>query len=220
VAQRKAEQEFVARARETETAPKGWPAALIMFHMSMWRERLLHALNEMAEGRPQPAPPAGSIDEINDAELATGIGTPLADAAARSDTLFGELIAVHEKLGEKPMEWSAAKTTTEAVLRNSYIHPRNHMFAYLKENGDEVAAHRLFEDAEAAMRDAGAPPLIRAIAMYNLAGVRAAQGRDDDAFELLAESLRTRPDMRTQLARDADFSSLHRDARFEELLKA
>ena len=192
----------------------------MMFHMSMWRERLRHALNELAEARPQPAPPRAASTRSTTRswrpESALRLRTP-----RRGPTLFlSELIAVHEKLGEKPMEWSAAKTTTEAVLRNSYIHPRNHMFAYLKENGDEVAAHRLFEDAEAAMRDADAPPLIRAIAMYNLAGVRAAQGRDDDAFELLAESLRTRPDMRTQLARDADFSSLHRDARFEELLKA
>jgi hypothetical protein len=173
----------------------------------------------MAEGRPQPPPPAASIDEINDAELPTGIGTPLADAAARSDTLLGELIAVYATLGERPMEWAVAKTTTEAVLRNSYIHPRNHMFAYLKENGDEEAAGRLIEEAEAAMRAAEAPPMIRAAAMCKLAGVRAAEGRKDQAFELLRESLNMRPEMKAQIARDAELSSLHGDPRFEEILR-
>jgi hypothetical protein len=218
--QRKAEQDFVSQARDSEKAPKGWPAALIMFHMSMWRERLLHALEEMAEGRPQPPPPPGTIDEINDAELPTGIGTPLLDAAARSDTLFGELIVVYERVGDQPMEWNTARTTTEAVLRNSYIHARNHMFAYLKENGDQDAAYRLFEEAEAAMGEAWAPQSIRAIAMCNLAGVRAGEGRKDEALDLLGQALGMRPDMKAPVSRDAAFSSLHGDERFEALLRA
>lgn len=219
-AERKTEQDFVARARDSETAPKGWPAALVMFHMSMWRERLLHALNEMNEGRPQPPPPAGSIDEINDAELATGIGTPLADAASRSDTLLGQLIEVYGKLGDRPMEWNTARTTTEAVLRNSYIHPRNHMYAYLKENGEEEAAERLIEEAATTLREAEAPSLILAASIYNLAVVRAAQGRKDDAFDLLREALGMRPEMRAHAALDADLGPLRGDDRFLEMVKA
>jgi hypothetical protein len=217
--QRKAEEDFVADARENEKAPKGWPVALIMFHCSMWRERLLHAMAEIAEGRPQPPPP-GNVDDVNDAELASGIGTPLADAAARSDKLFCEIIELYGKLGDRPIEWNTAKTTTEAVLRNSYIHPRNHMFAYLEENGEDEEARLLFEEAEAAMREAEAPPAIRAAAMCNLAGVRGAEGRKDEAFELLRESFSIRPEMRVQVARDAKFSPLHGDPRFGEILKA
>src|SRR5207245_10418599 len=84
--ERKVEQECVEQARKTESAPKGWPAALIMFHLGMWRERLRNGLADLAEGREfTPAP--SNIDEVNDAELANGIGTPLTDAAARSDRL-------------------------------------------------------------------------------------------------------------------------------------
>ena len=217
-AERETEREFVAMALSSETAPKGWPAALVMFHISMWRERLLHAAKEVADGRPQPPSP-GSVDEINDAELASGIGTPLADAAARSDTLLGELIEVYEKLGERPIEWNAAKTTTEAVLRNSYTHPRNHMSEYMRENGDLDGAHRLIEESAAEMRQAGAPPLVLGTAIYNLGCVRASQQRIDDAVGLLGEALRLRPDMREAAAVDSDLAPLRGDPRFQALVK-
>ena len=132
--QRKAEQDFVAEALKSETAPKGWPAALVMFHIAMWRERLRNALADLAEDRPF-APPPENIDELNDAELVGGIGTPLTDAAGRADLLMGEMIDLYGRLGERPMAWFTAKTSTEAMLRNSYIHPRVHVSAYLKENG-------------------------------------------------------------------------------------
>jgi hypothetical protein len=80
--EREQEKQFVAEAIRSETQPKGWPAALVMFHISMWRERLRDALTEFRHARPYAAPPE-NIDEVNDAELASGIGAPLADAAAR-----------------------------------------------------------------------------------------------------------------------------------------
>src|SRR6202140_3593140 len=128
--------DFVAEALQSETQPKGWPAALVMFHISMWRERLRDALTEFRHARPYMAPPE-TIDEINDAELASGIGTPLADAAARADKLLTELIALAGELGDRPFKWFTANTTGEALLRNSFIHPRNHLFEYLRENGDQ-----------------------------------------------------------------------------------
>jgi hypothetical protein len=216
--QRKAEEDFVADARENEKAPKGWPVALIMFHCSMWRERLLHAMAEIAEGRPQPPPP-GNVDDVNDAELASGIGTPLADAAARSDKLFGEIIELYGKLGDRPIEWNTAKTTTEAVLRNSYIHPRNHMTAYRKENGDADGARRLTEEGAAQMREAGAPPLILGSAIYNLACARANQEQKNEALELLGEALQLRPDLKPTAAEDPELLSLREDPGFQALLR-
>lgn len=216
--ERRAEQEFVDRAREAESAPKGWPAALLMFHLGMWRERMRNSLTELAEGRP-PTPPPSNTDEVNDAELPNGIGTPLADAAARSDHLLGEIIELYKKLGDRPFEWYRWKTTTDAVLGNSYTHPRIHMYEYLRENGELERANRLFEEAVPAMKEASTSPLVRGIAIYNLACARANQGRTDEAIELVAYALELRPDMKPSAAEDSDLRPLREDPRFQELIK-
>ena len=215
--QRKVEQEFVDRARKSESAPKGWPAALIMFHLGMWRERMRNALTDVAEGRSYTPP--GNADEINDAELPNGIGTPLADAAARSDHLLAEIIALREKLGDRPFQWYRWSTTTEAILGNSYTHPRVHMFGYLKENGDVEGACRLFEEAAPEMRAASENPDVHATAHYNVACARVAQGRTDEALEELEQAFTKRPELRAQAARDSDFAPIHDDPRFLEMVK-
>ena len=216
--QRELEREFVAEALKSETQPKGWPAALVMFHISMWRERLRNALIEFRHARPYAAPPE-SIDEVNDAELASGIGTPLADAAARSDNLLSELIGLAGELGDRPFKWFTASTTGEALLRNSYVHPRNHISEYMRENGDHAAAYRTVEDGAAQMRAIEAPPLILGATLYNLAAVRAGQGRLEDALVLLEEAMPMRPDVVLLAATDADFAPLRENARFKELVK-
>jgi len=216
--QRDLEREFVAEALESETQPKGWPAALVMFHISMWRERLRNALTEFRHARPYAAPPE-SIDEVNDAELASGIGTPLADAAARSEKLLTELIGLAGELRERPFKWFTANTTGEALLRNSYVHPRNHIGEYMRENGNHAAAYRVVEDGAVRMRAIEAPPLILGATLYNLAAVRAAQGRLDDALLLLEEARPMRPDAVLLAAADADFEPLRDNARFKAFVK-
>lgn len=208
------------KARRSETAPKGWPAALVMFHLGMWRERMRTSLTELAEGRtPSPPPPIERQDELNDAELAGGIGIPLSDAAARCEHLLAELMDVYERLGEQPFQWYGAKTTTEAVLRGSYIHTRAHMAEYYKENGDEDAAWRLLEDAVTDLRSAQAPGLVMGAALYNLAIARVDQDRRDEAIELLREAIPMRPDIKTAAAADSDFGDLRDDPRFQDLVQ-
>jgi tetratricopeptide (TPR) repeat protein len=216
-AQREVERQFVVEVRKSEKQPKGWPAALILFHISMWRERLRNALSEVRDGRPY-LPPPENIDEVNDAEVASGLGVSLADISERSDTLLASLIALSEQLGERPFKWFTASTTTEALLRNSYIHPRNHIVDYLIENGDQAGAERLVEEAASEMREVSAPPLALGAALYNLAGVRATQGRLDDAIELLQEALPMRPDMRAVAPTDPDLAPLREDPRFKEIV--
>lgn len=216
--ERKAEQDFVELTLRNERAPRGWPAALIMFHVGMWRERLRNALADLAAGR-DPARPPRDIDEFNASELADGIGTPIADAAGRADHLHGELIELYRAIGERRLEWYTARNTTEAILRNSYMHPRNHMYAYLRENGEDAHAFDLFEQAFTEMREASAPALILQSSQYNLACVRAAQGRIDDAIELLKEVLAARPDLKAAAPGEADFATLREDARFQELVR-
>jgi hypothetical protein len=218
-AQREMEREFAAEMRKSEKQPKGWPAALILFHISMWRERLRNALTDVRDGRPYPPPPE-NIDEVNDAEVASGLGVSLSDISERSDTLLASLIALSEQLGERPFKWFTASTTTEALLRNSYIHPRNHIVEYLTENGDEAGAARMVEDAASEMRDVSAPPLALGAVLYNLACLRAKQGRLDDALDLLKEALPMRPDIRAAASTEPDLAPLRDDARFKQVVSS
>jgi len=217
-AQRKVERDFLDEARRTETAPKGWPAALVMFHISTWRELLRNAMMEVAEGRSFNPPPE-NIDEFNDTSLPSGIGTPLNDAAARADHLMQEVIGLYDRLGERPFDWYIARDTTVAVLRNSYTHPRTHLFGYLKENGNADRANQLWEEARSDMEAASAPTLIVGAVLYNLAVTRIAQGRLDEALDLLEESFPMRPDLKESAAGDSDLAALHDSARFQALLK-
>ena len=206
---------------QTESAPKGWPAALLMFHVGMWRERMRDALTDLAEGRtPKPPPPIERQDEVNDAELANGIGTPLADAAARSDHLLAEIIALYEKLGDRPFQWYRWSTTTDAILANSYTHPRIHLFEYLRENGEPDRGYQLLEDAVPEMQEASGNPFVHGTALYNLACVRVHQQRLDDALENLEQALKLRPEMKAAAPKDSDLAALHEDPRFQELVKS
>jgi hypothetical protein len=203
----------------SEKTPKGWPAALVVFHLGMWRERLRNALSDTADGK-EFTHPSENVDELNDAELPQGIGTPLADVAARADHLMGELIDLYERLGDQPFKWYTSTSTTEAVLRNSYTHPRLHLAEYWKENGDLDRAAQLWEVGVTDLRAADAPPRLVANALYNLACARARQGAADDALQLLAEALPVSEILKAAAPQDADLESLYDNPRFQELVKS
>jgi hypothetical protein len=216
--ERKLEQEFVETARKAESAPRGWPAALVIFHMGMWRERLRNGLAAVNEGHDYEPPPA-NINEFNDEELARGIGTPLIDAAGRSDHLLAEIIELYGALGDRAMDWGICKTTTEAVLRNSYLHPRTHITEYFRENDELERANRLVGETVDELRAAGAPRLVMGAALYNLACCRVGEGRHEDALALLKEAFPMRPDIQANASQDAELGTLRDDPRFQELIK-
>lgn len=186
----------------------------------MWRERLRNALVDVSQGR-EFVHPSEEVDELNDSELPAGIGTPLADAAARSDLLLGELIDLYSKVGgERPIKWYAAQNTTEAVLRNSYTHPRLHMSEYWKENGELDRAGRIWEEAVDELGPAGAPPRFLALARYNLACIEVHRGRHDVAIGLLQEALPDSEILSANAPKDPDLEPLRGDPRFQELIAA
>jgi tetratricopeptide (TPR) repeat protein len=160
------------------------------------------------------------VDEVNDAELANGIGTPLNDAAARSDHLLGEIIELYAKVGDRPLEWYRWKTTTEAVIGNSYMHPRVHIYEYLRENGDAERANALFEQAVVDLEEvSSSSPVIKGVALYNLACARVNQQRLDEAIEILEQALPLRPDLRMLAPDDPDMRPLADDPRFQALTR-
>lgn len=129
-----------------------------MFHVAMWRERMRDCLATTVDGRTYELP--GDRDEINDAELANGIGTPLGDAAGRASRLLTEIVDLLAKVGDRPVNWFGEHAATEAVLRNSYTHPRRHICDYMLENGEADAARKLRDDGLSELRAIAAPDYV------------------------------------------------------------
>jgi tetratricopeptide (TPR) repeat protein len=168
--------------------------------------------------RPVNAQP-GDIDEFNDAEMAGAAGMSLADAAARADAALTSPIAMLETMGDQPFKWYMADTTAEAIVRNSYIHPRVHLAEQFVERGDVARGQALLEESASEMRRAEAPAHLLGAALYNLAGVRTAQGRHEEALALLEEALPVRPDLKVGAATDPDLAPLRDSPRFHALIE-
>ena len=215
-AQQEIERAFLAETEGKPDPPGGWSASMMFFHLAKWRERLWNALAGASEGRPVDAP-AGNIDELNDREMEGAARVSLTDAAARSDAALTSLIAMLETMGDVPFSWYAAETVAEAVVRNSYVHPRIHLADQLLARGEEARSQRLLEESASQMRRAEAPGHILGAALYNLARVRIAQDRRDEALALLEEGVRMRRDLKATAKDDPDLAALRDSPRFQAL---
>jgi hypothetical protein len=215
-AEQETERAFFAEVEGKPDPLEGWSPAMMFFHVAQWRDRLWNGLAGAGEGRPVN-PPEGDIDELNDAEMAGADGVSLADAAARSDAALTSLIAMFETMGDRPFNWYTAETTAEALIRNSYIHPRIHLADQYVQRGAVARSRRLLEESASEMRRAEAPGHILGAALYNLAAVRVAQDRVEEALALLEEGLPMRRDLKAVAREDPDLASLRDSTRFRAL---
>src|ERR1700730_18481023 len=154
--QRETERRFVTEAATEPDFPGGWPAGLLMAHIASWRNRLRDSLIEVSRGLPVSGPPA-DIDGVNAAQLARDAGISLEEAATRAETGLADLLDLWATIGDRPFSWFTAKTIGEALVRNSYIHPRRHLAEHYVERGDRVRGDRLKNETLAELRRVGAP---------------------------------------------------------------
>jgi hypothetical protein len=215
--QREAERRFVAEAMGEPDFPRGWSTALLMAHIASWREVLRGGLIDASRGEPVSAPTI-DVDAFNAVQLARNAGVRLEEAARRADTLLGDLIDLWATLGDRPFSWYIAKTTGEALVRNSYAHPRNHLAEHFIERGDRARGYQMYEESAVALRQAEAPPMTLGTALYNLACARVSQRRHDEALRLLEEALPMRADIRAGAAGDPDLAPLRSDPRFRRII--
>ncbi|HET9849530.1 MAG TPA: tetratricopeptide repeat protein [Candidatus Dormibacteraeota bacterium] len=144
----------------------------------------------------------------------------LAEAWKRSEAVARELIELWHEVGDRPLKWYIANTTGEAIVRNSYFHPRNHIAEHIAVRGDQSEAARVFEETVAELRKIDVPAHTLGPALCNLARARLAQGRPDEALGLLEEGIPLRPDLAGLIAADVDFAVLRSEPRFRSLLLA
>jgi len=154
--QREFERRFVADAATEPDFPRGWSAGLLMAHIAGWRGRLRDCLIEVSRGLPVSGPPA-DIDAVNATELAANAGISLDEAATRAERRLGDLIDLWSTLGDRPFSWFTARTTGEALVRNSYIHPRRHLAEHYAERGDQLRGVELHKETLAELRRIDAP---------------------------------------------------------------
>jgi hypothetical protein len=154
--QRETERRFVAEAATEPDFPRGWPAALLLAHIASWRNRLRDSLIQASRGQPVSGPPP-DIDAFNAVELASNAGVSLEEAAARAQALLADLIDLWATVGDRPFEWFTAQTTSEALIRNSYIHPRRHLAEHYLERGDQSRGTEIREETLAELHRVDAP---------------------------------------------------------------
>ena len=164
-------------------------------------------------------PPPQDIDAFNASKLAQDTGVPLAAAATRSDQSLETLIDMWKAIGDRPFAWYFATTNGEALIRNSYAHPRIHLAEHFIERGDQARGYQIYEESAAELRKAEAPGHILGPALYNLACARVGQGRLDEALRLLEEALPMRADIRAAAQKDKDLAPLRDDPRFEAMVR-
>ena len=215
--EREAERQFVSEAAAEAPHPTGWPAALLMFHVASWREQLRDGLIQASRGEARPAPPS-DVDAFNAATLAKGSGVLLSDAASSAEGLLDDLVDLWATIGDRPFSWYIARTTGEALVRNSYVHPRNHISEHFIERADRARGYRIYEETAASLRKAEAPGHTLGAALYNLACARVGQRRHDEALRLLEEAMPMRDDIRAMAAKDRDLEPLRDDPRFHAML--
>src|ERR1700724_493920 len=143
--QRETERRFVTEAATEPDFPGGWPAGLLMAHIASWRNRLRDSLIEVSRGLPVSGPPA-DIDGVNDAQLARDARISLDEAAAQARARLAALVVLWAPLGARPFSWFTAKTIGEALVRNSYVHPRRHLAEHYAERGAAARGARLKEE--------------------------------------------------------------------------
>jgi len=168
----------------------------------------------VAEAAAEPEPSAGWTPAMTMFHLARWrdrLWTTQSDAALTS------IIAMWETLGDQPFNWFIAESTGEAILRNSYLHPRIHLAAQFLQWGEGARSQRLIEETVYELRAVEAPTRVLGAAIYNLAAVRAQQLRSDDALNLLEESFAMRGDLRAAAAVDDEFASVRDEPRFRAL---
>jgi hypothetical protein len=162
VSERDTERRFVAEAATEPDYPGGWSAGLVMAHIASWRHRLRDSFIEVSRGLPVSGPPA-DIDGVNALQLARDARISLEEAAAQADTRLADLLELWATLGDRPFSWFTAKTIGEALLRNSYIHPRRHLAEHYVERGDRAQGARLKSETLAELRRVGAPESVISI---------------------------------------------------------
>ena len=154
--EREAERRFVAEAATEPDFPRGWSAGLLMAHIAGWRGRLRDSFIEASRGLPVSGPPP-DIDAVNNAELARNAAISLDEGATRAERLLDDLIDLWATLGDRPFSWFTANTTDEALVRNSFIHPRRHLAEHYAERGDPLRGQELHEETLAELRRVDAP---------------------------------------------------------------
>jgi hypothetical protein len=217
--QRQDERDFARQAALEPDPPIGWTYSQLMFHLARWRERLRDSLTQLQATGKAGSPP-DDIDAVNAIELDEGRRVSVEEAAAHSDDAAAKLIELSDALGDRPFKWYWADTVAEAVLRNSYVHPRNHIAEHVIELGDRTRGSQILEMTVADLRRAGAPGHTLGPAILNLAVVRAVDGHRDEALSLVQEAIPMRADLGTIAANEPELASLRDDPRFSAIVRA
>jgi len=206
-----------ARAREAMGAPDCWSARDHVAHVAYWRLRLADRLHAIHRNEPQPELEAWESQNAKVFEEYRDRSWP--DVLAEVDRSHRALSACIERLSDEDLitfgrfDWLDGQPLHDAVMGSAYEHLQVHLSQYHVERGDLPEARRIHERSVARVVDAGVPPALAGVVLYNLACSYALHGDLEEARTTLdrALALYPTPHLADWARTDPDLAALRDD---------
>jgi tetratricopeptide (TPR) repeat protein len=224
-AERARERAFVEALPDSERSRIGtferWSAKDLMAHITAWKRQAVLRLT----GDPSALPEQSNEDvESANTEFWRAFSERpwepiLADADATHAGLLAALqpLSDAELAAEDRFPWQSGTPLWRHLAGTLLMHPFMHLAEHAIEMGQSEAAVAEVEAMLESLEPVSDLPSWVGVLRYNSACIFARAGRTDDAFRLLEQALRDRPDLVDWSKQDSDLDSLRGLPRMEQL---
>ena len=219
---------FVESLDESERAAEGkpddWAIKNALVHVGLWDQRM--GVNVKAFGQGKPLTDWGDYNDVNAQDFEEHKGDSWDQVVALLERSQAALLAGIEALDEDQLgstDWLPEAPERELWGRISgtcVMHPLIHMTGYLAENGKADQALEIILEISPPLAKLDDSDDWQGLIVYNKSCYYALTGQKAKALELLAKSLKLRPQLAEWSKEDPDLDSLREEPEYQALYPA
>jgi hypothetical protein len=189
-----------------------WAAAPLVAHNTDFRRQQVERMTAIERGQ---VPPEFAAADHESAGLYEALAARPAGAVAQDSWLVaGQLIAAVAAAAAEDLTdparnpWLRGRALWLQLVVRGFWHPAGHLGEYYLRHGQPERAVAVAELGVAAAASAGAPPMARGMAAYNLACAQAGAGLLAQAARTTMDAIALNPDLRANASQDRDLAAL------------